>query len=302
MAAAAGSAAVNGAQNAKPLLAAGPPDIGTREMFALIRGLVRPYKGWLVIVLIAMLFETAMSLASPWPLKVVIDSVLGSHPLPDWLRGLKDFSVGDSKAGLALLAGAGVVLIAVIGAIATYVDNYYTESVGQWVANDLRLRMFDHLQRMSLSYFDTQQTGTLLSTITSDVATVQDFASSNTLNLLVDILTIIGVLGLMFWLNWDFALIAVMVTPFLLMFVSRFKKAVKRATHQVRLHQADIVSVVQEGLESVRVVKAFGRESLEDTHLDEVSHATVESALKARRVKSLLSPIVSVVVALCTAV
>ena len=188
--------------------------------------------------------------------------------------------------GLALLAGAGVVLIAVIGAIATYIDNYYTESVGQWVANDLRIRIYDHLQRLSLSYFDKQQTGTLLSTITSDVATIQNFASSNTLNLLVDILTIIGVLGLMFWLNWDFALIAVAVTPFLLMFVSRFKKAVKKATHEVRLHQADIVSVVQEGLESVRVVKAYGRESLEDSHLSDVSRQAVDAALKARRVKS----------------
>jgi ABC-type multidrug transport system fused ATPase/permease subunit len=297
----AGSAPVNG-QNAKPLLAAGPPDIGSREMFALIRELVRPYTGGLVIVLVAMLIETAMSLASPWPLKVVIDSVLGSHPLPEWLRDLNHISVGDSKAGLALLAGIGVVLIAVVGAIATYIDNYYTESVGQWVANDLRIRIYDHLQRMSLSYFDKEQTGTMLSTITSDVATVQNFASSNTLDLLVDVLTIAGVLGLMFWLNWDFALIAVAVTPFLLMFVSRFKKAVKKATHQVRLHQADIVSVVQEGLESVRVVKAFGRESLEDSRLGEASHATVEAALKARRVKSLLSPIVSVVVALCTAV
>jgi ABC-type multidrug transport system fused ATPase/permease subunit len=302
MAVAAVTAAVNGPQNPKPLLAAGPPDIGSREMFALIRELVRPYTGWLVIVLIAMLIETAMSLASPWPLKVVIDSVLSSHPLPEWLRVLKDFSVGDSKGGLALLAGIGVVLIAIVGAIATYIDNYYTESVGQWVANDLRIRIYDHLQRMSLSYFDKQQTGTMLSTITSDVATVQNFASSNTLSLLVDILTIAGVLGLMFWLNWDFALIAVAVTPFLLMFVSRFKKAVKKATHEVRLHQADIVSVVQEGLESVRVVKAFGRESLEDSRLGDVSHATVEAALKARRVKSLLSPIVSVVVALCTAV
>ena len=289
-------------QSAKPLPAAGPPDIGSREMFALIRELVRPYVKGLVIVLVAMLVETAMSLASPWPLKVVIDSVLGSHPLPEWLRGLKDISVGDSKAGLALLAGIGVVLIAVVGAIATYINNYYTESVGQWVAHDLRIRIYDHLQRMSLSYFDKQQTGTMLSTITSDVATVQNFASSNTLDLLVDVLTIAGVLGLMFWLNWDFALIAVAVTPFLLMFVSRFKKAVKKATHQVRLHQADIVSVVQQGLESVRVVKAFGRESLEDSRLGEVSHATVAAALNARRVKSLLSPIVSVVVALCTAV
>jgi ABC-type multidrug transport system fused ATPase/permease subunit len=299
---AAGSAAVNDPKNAKPLVAAGPADIGSREMFALIRELVRPYAGWLVIVFIAMLIETAMSLAAPWPLKVVIDSVLGSRPLPDWLGGLRDFSVGDSKMGLALLAGMGVVLIAVVGAIATYIDNYYTESVGQWVANDLRIRIYDHLQRLSLSYFDKQQTGTMLSTITSDVATIQNFASSNTLNLLVDILTIFGVLGLMFWLNWDFALIAVAVTPFLLMFVSRFKKAVKKATHEVRLHQADIVSVVQEGLESVRVVKAFGREALEDSRLGEVSHATVQAALNARRVKSLLSPIVSVVVACCTAV
>jgi ABC-type multidrug transport system fused ATPase/permease subunit len=302
MAAGTESATINGVQNTKPLLAAGPAEIGSREMFTLVRELIGPYAGWLVIVFIAMLVETAMSLASPWPLKLVIDSVLDAHPLPGWLRGLQDLSVGDSKVGLALLAGAGVVVIAVAGAIATYIDNYYTESVGQWVANDLRIRIYDHLQRLSLSYFDKQQTGTMLSTITSDVATVQNFASSNTLDLLVDVLTIIGVLGLMFWLNWDFALIAVAVTPFLLMFVSRFKKAVKRATHQVRLHQADIVSVVQEGLESVRVVKAFGRESLEDTHLGEVSRATVEAALNARRVKSLLSPIVSIIVALCTAV
>ena len=296
-----GLAPVDG-QSAKPLRAARQPDISSRELFVLIREVVRPYMKGLAIVLIAMLVETAMSLASPWPLKVVIDSVLGSHPLPEWLRGLKDISVGDSKAGLALLAGIGVVLIAVVGAIATYINNYYTESVGQWVAHDLRIRIYDHLHRMSLSYFDKQQTGTMLSTITSDVATVQNFASSNTLDLLVDVLTIAGVLGVMFCLNWDFALIVVVVTPLLLIFVSRFKKAVKKATHQVRLHQADIVNVVQQGLESVRVVKAFGRESLEDSRLDEVSHATVAAALNARRVKSLLSPIVSVVVALCTAV
>ena len=292
-------ATANGKGKGKPLVGPSDPVIGSREMFALIRDLVRPYTGWLIIVLVAMLMETAMSLAAPWPLKVVIDSVLGAHPMPDWMRGLRP---GDSKMGLAFLAGVGVVLIALIGALATYIDNYFTESVGQWVANDLRIRIYDHLQRLSLAYFDKQQTGALLSTITSDVSTIQNFASSNTLDLLVDVLTIIGVLGLMFWLNWDFALIAVAVTPGVLIFVSRFKKAVKKATHEVRSHQADIVSVVKEGLESVRVVKAYGRESLEDSHLSEVSHEAVDAALKARRVKSLLSPIISVVVALCTAV
>jgi ABC-type multidrug transport system fused ATPase/permease subunit len=294
-----GPATANGERKGKPLLGSSDPVIGSREMFALIRDLLRPYTGWLIIVLVAMLMETAMSLAAPWPLKVVIDSVLGAHPMPDWMRGL---SPGDSKMGLAFLAGVGVVLIALIGALSTYIDNYFTESIGQWVANDLRIRIYDHLQRLSLAYFDKQQTGTLLSTITSDVSTIQNFASSNTLDLLVDVLTIFGVLALMFWLNWDFALIAVAVAPGLLIFVSRFKRAVKKATHEVRLHQADIVSVVKEGLEFVRVVKAYGRESLEDSHLSEVSREAVDAALKARRVKSLLSPIISVVVALCTAV
>src|SRR5262249_2346465 len=130
--------------------------------------------------------------------------------------------------------------------------------------------------------------------------TIQDFASSATLTILIDALTIIGILGVMFWLNWDFALIAVGVTPFLLFFVARFKKAVKKATHEVRKRQSDIVGVVQQGLESMRAVKAFGRQELEESRLAQASRATVEAALKARRVKSLLSPVVSIVVACCT--
>jgi hypothetical protein len=80
-----GPATVNGKRKGKPLVGPADPVIGSREMFALIRDLVRPYTGWLIIVLVAMLMETAMSLAAPWPLKVVIDSVLGAHPMPDWM-------------------------------------------------------------------------------------------------------------------------------------------------------------------------------------------------------------------------
>jgi ABC-type multidrug transport system fused ATPase/permease subunit len=107
---------------------------------------------------------------------------------------------------------------------------------------------------------------------------------------------------LMFWLNWDFTLIAVAVTPFLLLFVSRFKKAVKKATHEVRKEQSEIVAVVQQGLESIQAVKAFGQEQAEQAQLQAVSEATVNAALKARSVKALLSPVVTVTVAACTAI
>ena len=278
-----------------------PPDRPKQSMMGLVIDLIRPYRKWLIIVFVAMLIETAMSLAAPWPLKVIIDNVVGTHKMPDWLLWVHDLPGGGTKSGLAIWAGVAIVLIALVGGIATYIDNYYTESVGQWVANDLRKRVYHHLERLSLSYYDTHQTGTMLSTITSDVGTIQDFASSATLTILVDMLTILGVLGVMLWLNWDFALVAVSVTPFLLWFVSRFKKAVKKATHEVRKNQSDMVAVVQQGLESMRAVKAFGRQDLEEERLAEVSRSTVASALKARRVKSLLSPTVALVVSFCTA-
>src|ERR1022692_1207046 len=272
-------------------------------MIRLIRDLVRPYRGTLLIILLAMMVETAMSLAGPWPLKIIIDNVIGSHKLPHWLdQAVRPMLEGGGKLKVAALAALATVIIALLGALASYIDNYYTESVGQWVANDLRLRTYHHLQRLSLAYYDTHQTGTLLSTITTDIQTIQGFASSSTLNIFVDLLTIVSMLGLMSWLNWDFTMIAVAVTPFLLFFVSRFKKAVKKATHQVRKEQRKIVAVVQQGLESMQGVKALGRQDLEEQNLAQVSHAPVHAALAARRVKSMLSPVVTVTVALCTAV
>jgi len=272
-------------------------------MLSLIRQLVRPYRWTLLLILLAMLVETAMSLAAPWPLKIIIDNVAGGHRLPVWLRDMLGAAIGnESRMHIAVLAAVATLLIAVIGAIASYIDNYLTESVGQYVAHDLRLRMFHHLQRLSLGYYGTHQTGALLSTITTDIQTIQSFASGSTLDILVDLLTIVCMLALMFWLNWDFTLIALAVTPFLLFFVSRFKRAVKKATHTVRKEQTEIVAVVQQALESMQVIKAFDGEGIEENQLSTVSRATVEAALAARRVKSLLSPVVSITVALCTAV
>lgn len=272
-------------------------------MLRLIRSLVRPYRVTLLIILAAMLVQTAMSVAGPWPLKIILDNVVGSHKLAPWIDALlRPMLSGGSKMQIAIAAALAAVIIAVVGAIASYVANYYTTSVGQWVANDLRVRTYHHLQQLSLSYYDNHQTGTLLSTITSDVQTIQGFASSSTLGMVVDLFTIVAMLIIMLRLNWDFTLIAVAVTPFMLLLVSRFKKVVKKATHEVRKEQSRIIAVVDQGLQSMRVVKAFGRQDLAEQELAEVSQATVEASLKARRVKALLSPIVAITVSLCTAV
>lgn len=271
-------------------------------MLGLIRSLIRPYRGTLLVILIAMLVQTAMSVAGPWPLKIILDNVVGTHKLsPEMTHLLGPLLRGEGKMKIAEAAAIAAVLIALIGAAMSYIANYYTTSVGQWVANDLRLKTYHHLQQLSLKYYDTHETGTLLSTVTADVQTIQGFASSSTLGIIVDMFTIIAMLVVMLWLNWDFTLIAVAITPFMLLLVSRFKKTVKKATHQVRKEQSKIVEVVEQGLQSMRVTKAFGRQELAEAQLAEVSQATVNASLKARRIKALLSPIVAVTVSLCTA-
>ncbi len=273
----------------------------SKSLTSLVLELVKPYSKWLIVIFAAMLLETAMSLLGPWPLKIIIDNVVGHHALPHWLAWIKDLPFETNKMAIAAAAAIGLILIALIGGIAGYIDNYYTESVAQYVANDLRQKVYHHLQRLSLSYYDSHQIGNILSTITSDVSTIQGFASSALLSILIDALTILGMLGLMFYMNWDFALVAVAVTPILLLFVARFKTAVKKATHEVRAQQSTMVSVLQQGLESVRAVKAFDRQDLEETHLKDVSLNTVQASLRARKVKSLLSPVVALIVSCCTA-
>jgi ABC-type multidrug transport system fused ATPase/permease subunit len=271
-------------------------------MSRLVIDLLRPYRGRLAIVFAAMLIEIATSLAAPWPLKLVIDDALGNHHLPQWLDWAHQYAgFGKHTLGVALFAGVATLLIAAVNAVASYIDNYYTTSVGQWVANDLRLRIYAHLHRLSLNYYDHAKIGSLVSTITNDVTTLQNFTSSSTLDIIIDLLTIVFMVGLMFWLNWDFTLIAIACAPPLIAFIFHFKRAVKEATRNVRRRQSDVLSIVQRGLDSIRVSKAFGRQDLEIAHLEAASQATVTAALRARQIKSLMSPVVSMVVAVCTA-
>ena len=148
-----------------------------------------------------------------------------------------------------------------------YLNAYYTVSIGQWIAHDLRQSVYAHLQRLSMSYYDRQQVGPLISTITDDINAVQDFASTSLLDIVIDVLTLVGMLAVMFSLNWRFTLVALAVTPLLVVFVFRLRGVVKEATRDVRRRQSEIVSIVQEGLGSIRVVKAFAQGGFERQRL-----------------------------------
>ena len=264
----------------------------------LLRELLRPRRGPLAIILAAMLVQMAMSLAAPWPLKIVIDNVIGTHRQFQWINFL--IGMMGSKARLAEFAGIATVVIALTAGAAMYVGSYFTESLSQSIGNDLRLRLYQQLQRLSLAYYDTNRVGTILSTLTSDVQTIQSFASASTLSIFTNTLTVVGIVVVMFLCRWDFTLIALAVVPFLAVFVLRVNKAVRNAVKEVRTHQSDLLATLQEGLQSIQVVQAFGREDHQEQQLRKASRQAMTAWLNARRMSSVLSPVVGLAVALCT--
>lgn len=267
----------------------------------LLLELLRPRRRTLAAILAAMLVQTATSLAAPWPLKIVIDTVVGGHRQPAWIERLLSMLGGaDQKAHIALAAGIATVMVAAVTGMAMYTVSYFTESLSQSIGNDLRIRLYSHLQELSLAYYDTTRVGTILSTLTGDVQTIQGFASTATLNILTNALTVIGMVIVMLLCRWDFTLIALAVTPLLAILVLRVNKAIRTAVREVRTHQSDLVATLQEGLQSIQVVQAFGREEHQAQQVHAASMNAVTAWLNARRVSSLLPPIVGLAIAVCT--
>ena len=262
--------------------------------------LIRPYWKQLAFAFVAVLGETFSDVLEPWPIKIVIDNILQSKKLPGWLAGFVSEAFGQNKLAVLNFAVAAVAGIAVLGAISSYVEKYLTTSVSQWVTHDLRRTLYNHIQRLSLAEYDKTQTGDLISRVTSDINAVQDFINSALLGIIVNVLTLVGMAGVMFCINWRFTLIALSIAPALFAVVYYLTRRIKKASREVRKKESELVSVVQEVLTSARVVKAFAREDFEVTRFESQSLENVETALEARSIKAKLSPIVDVMVAIGT--
>ena len=261
-----------------------------------IIALLRPYWKSLALALLAVMGVIAAELLEPWPLKIVLDYLLQSKEKPGWLSGVIGW-MGPDKLAVLNFAVLAVAVIAVVGALSSYLEKYLTTSVGQWVMHDLRRTLYHHIHRLSLAEHDQKRTGDLIGRVTSDIEAVQSFVTSALLGILTNILTLVGIIGVMLYLNWRFTLISLAIAPLLFVVVYFFTRRIKKASRDLRKKQSELVSLVEEVLSSVRVVKAFAREEYEERRFESQSLENVESALAARKIKSKLSPVVEIIVA-----
>jgi subfamily B ATP-binding cassette protein MsbA len=265
-----------------------------------IVNLVRPHWKALTIALVAVLGETLTDILEPWPIKIVVDNILQSKKLPAVLSGVVTALFGHNTYAIVNFAVAAVAAIALVGAVSSYFEKYLTTSVSQWVGHDLRRTLYHHIQRLSLAEHDEARSGDLITRVTSDIEAVQDFINSALLGMLVNVMTLVGMIGVMFYLNWRFTLIALSVSPVLFLVVYSFTRRIKKASRAVRKKEGELLSIVSEVLTSIRVVQAFAREDYEQERFESKSLANVEAGLQARSIKATLAPIVEVIVAVGT--
>ena len=259
--------------------------------------LVRPHWKALAIAVVAVVGETLASILDPWPIKIVVDNILKAKALPGMLGRIVTGTFGQGPYAVLNFAVAAVAVVAVVGAVSAYFEKYLTTSVSQWVGHDLRRSIYQHIQRLSLAEHDKTRTGDMITRVTTDIEVIQDFIESALLGILVDVLTLAGMIGVMFYLNWRFTLIALSVMPVLFVVVYRYTRSIKKASRAVRKKEGDLLSIVEEVLTSIRVVKAFAREDYEQERFETESLANVEAGMQSRNLKAKLAPVVSVIVA-----
>ena len=265
----------------------------------LVKHLVRSHWVALSLALVAVLGETIADILEPWPIKVVVDNVLQHKRLPPQVEAIVARFPQDVYSTLNF-AIAFVLAIAVLGAISSYTEKFLTTSVAQWVAHDLRRMVYQRIQRLSLAEHGESRTGDLLTRVTSDIDAVQDFITSALLGIVINVLTLVGMLGVMFYMNWRFTLIGLSVAPVMFLFVYVYTKRIKKASRLVKKREGELMSSVSEKLTSIQVVQAFAREEYEDQRFDWESRQNVAAGLRARSMKARLSPMVDLLVAVGT--
>jgi len=262
--------------------------------------LLRPHWKTLALALIAVVGETLADVLQPWPIKIVVDSVVQSKPLGGWFGALVSTVLPAGRYAALNAAVAAVALIAVMDALSSFMEKFLTTRVAQWVAHDLRRTVYQHLQRLSLADHHASRAGDLMMRMTSDIAAIQDFITSALVGILVNVLTIAGILGVMFYVNWRFTLLALSVVPLLFFVVYFYTRRIKAASRAVRKREGELLSGVAEVLSSIHVVQAFAREEYEDRRFASESRSNVEAGLQARTEKARLSPLVNSIVAIGT--
>ena len=250
-------------------------------LYKRILSYIKPYLHILSIALLCTMLAAAGNLYLPWIFRDMIDKVLNA----------KDYYMLN-------VISASIVVIFLLRGIFLYGQNYLMSYVGQHVIIDIRSEVFRKLQRLSMSFYDKNKTGTIMSYVTNDVNALQGAMVDNTIELVTEGIILIGSVCAMIYLDWKLTLFTILTFPVVLYFMNYFGKKIRRSGGQIQEATADITSVLQESVSSARVVKSFVREQYEIERFERENEANLKANLKNAKYMATLTPTIEFVAAL----
>lgn len=252
-----------------------------------------------LFALFSTLILALTDLLRPWTLKIIIDNILLAKPLPNFLNAVNVFFV-ENKITSIILVASSVILISLIKGIFTYTQVFISSKIGFSLAHKLRAELFSHLQRLSLSFHKKSETGDLLTKVTADTNNLRDTFSEFALTFVTEIVTLVGMIVIMFFVNWKLGLIVLATFPILAAIsIYRFH-AIRESARKQRKAEGKIASKLHEVLNSILIVQAFGRESYEEKRFERQSEKTLEESLKTARLEAVSSRSVDLTTAIGT--
>jgi ABC-type multidrug transport system fused ATPase/permease subunit len=265
------------AQSGDDVVAPAPP-VPIRDIFRRFWPYARPYRKWLAVVLLLIALVPAIDTATIWMFKLVVDDVL----VP------RDFGAFVPIA-LAYLA------LTLVGGVVGFFDDYLSEWVAGRFLLDLRTRVFQHVQGLSLGFFDSRRLGDVLSRLTSDVQTIENFVLSGVADAISYVLRIVFFVGALFYLQWDLALISLLVAPLFWASARRFTRLIKHASREKRRRSGSISAVAEESLSNAQLVQAYNRQATEVDRFERQSRASFHASMASTRIRALFTPLVDLI-------
>lgn len=246
---------------------------------------MRPYLRQFVLAVICIILAAGANLYLPWIIKDMIDKVLAE----------RDMMMLNAIC-------IGIVVVFFLRGIFFYGQSYLVSFIGQKVIIDVREVMFRKFQRMPMAYFDKHQTGETMSYITNDVAAIQSALVDQLIELVTEGSILIGSLVLMVVLDWKLSLLTLVVIPLVGQAMKIFGRKIKRNGTIIQERMADITSLLQESISSIRVVKSFVREDYEIKRFCRQNELNFQAAMKNVQLTSLLTPSVEFLAAISVTV
>jgi ATP-binding cassette subfamily B protein/subfamily B ATP-binding cassette protein MsbA len=268
---------------------------GTLRVIGKVLGRLRPYRVAFAGAVLQVLLSGLLELAKPWPLKVVVDNVLGGHPLTlAWLGSLPPRE---------LLLAACVVLVLVYAFLGAFSvsSNYASISVGQRMVNDFRSELYAHLSRLSLAFHSRREVGDLLYRLTSDTFAIQTLTMNGFFPILTSLVLLVGMVVVMLRLDPLLTAASLAVVPFLFLSITRLSTRITTLSTDARVKESAFWSVAQRTMGAIRVIQAFTTEEEEHGRFVERSSESLAANLRLYTFQSIYSAFVNVLIAVGTA-